>query len=1163
MKKYFYFAAALLFAAISCTKETPDTTAERPVSPELSGRKTIVLNIAGPDTKTYVSNPATGAVSWETGDVVGVFTDKDVTAPLLFTLSGEPGTSATFTGEVSEGASHIYVFYPYSADATFADGKITMTLPSEQSVGTNNVAKGAMVTVGEATKGGSGSYIVHLHNAFSYIKFKITGDDVKEIVLSGGSDKLAGTATFSVDDGSMVGTGTVSSIRATKADGYFTKDNYYYIPVLPGSVDALSFSMTSNTHGTDTGTAGFDDWKAERVAGSALTFTRGTGLKFDALDQGTKWNWYFDIRDAASLERFRALVAADNFPADGVAKFTESFTVADGNDLADADGTFTGSLIGNNNTLTWTANGKPLFKTLNGEVSSLNIAGTVVPTVDGMFGTIAETVGTDGVIDGCKNYANGVVSVSKITAWTRIGMLAGFSQGIIKNSENHGALQVTVTGNSSNHIGEDGGTWIGGIAGQFDASGLTDKVAMKACVNKGPVALTINGTSGNNYMFVGGITGGTTAHAVADAAEEVGSIDGCYNYESVSLTLKNGGSMDDNAGTGGTANYSNVGGIAGYVEGNVTNCYNGTDADHSNVTVSALYPTNETEQCASRPAVGGIAGYVLRNVSGCYNYGNISAKGTVAGGGVANAGNGISQDASFGGIVGQIGPQEGYGSYKLSDSHNYANLEITAWMSTANRTRFDFGGVAGYSHVALQNCTNKGKMTVESKGCFNEIGGVVGWVKRAVSNLENTGTLDFTLIKTSDEGDQISEPIHIGGVVGFAEAGGSGLHNAGTSMKVSITGTSGEIFCGGAVGKTAAASNLTNSADVTLTIDTGAQLRFGGVVGNNTGTLSGTLTDDANLTLNLSNAVKNITFGGVVGWANGNVEACTNGTVKDVKTMTYKGSTSSNTWVGGCVAYTATGFSSSGWTNYEKVYIEGMETKNARIAGVLGDIGANGNGITDEYTYSSLINHGSILNESVTATGDCYVGGVSAAGTTYKVFNSCTNYGDIDHTGNIQRLGGCLAYTDRVNVSGRSTCTDIAAECDIKIDAKNIGAYVGGVLGYAYLAPKNMSFKGTIDASSSTNSSWVGGIQGHTGNGNPTFDGCYFSGSVKGRNNNYAALISAGATNGGKVYTFTNCKIAKGSSLNGTVVESLTPAILVYAHNTPTVTTDGVSLVDE
>jgi len=998
--------AAFTLAALSCSKEAQD-------APEKVGGKGLVpmtVSATGADTKTYVDGTS---IVWEDSDNLAIFdgTDKQV-----FSISNIAGKKADFSGVVTEGSTDFYAVYPADYASALNAGVLTATLPAAQVIPAGkNVAHGAMVSVGKVAADKS----LGLKNVFSYLTVEVTRDDIQSIVLNG--TNLAGEATFDAEGALKSVTSGVSTVTVTYAGGSFPTGKYY-IPVLPGTTAAGAFSVSMTALNGENA-----DWCAEKVATNAVTLKKNEGLAFGELD--TKVDWYFNIHDAASLERFRTLVSAGTFPTDGVAKFTESFAVADGNELADADGTFTGSLIGNNNTLTWTANGKPLFKTLNGEVSLLNIAGTVVPTVDGMFGTIAETVGTDGVIDGCKNYANGVVSVSKITAWTRIGMLAGFSQGIIKNSENHGALQVTVTGNASNHVGEDGGTWIGGIAGQFDASGLTDKVAMKACVNKGPVALTINGTSANNYMFVGGITGGTTAHAVADAAEEVGSIDGCYNYESVSLTLKNGGSMDDNAGTGGSANYSNVGGIAGYVEGNVTNCYNGTDADHSNAKVSAFYPTNEEAQCASRPAVGGIAGYVLRNTSDSYNYGNVSVKGTFAGGGVGNPGNGVSNEVSLGGIVGQAGPSSDADLYSISNCHNYGALDLVGWMSYSNGTGFNYGSIVGFSAIDLTNCTNNAAMTVNSKGAYNRIGGIVGNTTANLSSLVNNGSLTINLKRTSagsvDSYKQLMQEIFVGGIVGKISAGKN-------------------------------MSSLSNAGDVTITVESADDLAFssaskhlsvGGVTGYlNSATALSKFSNSGDITLNSNQALtKNVILGGVVGWFESTTSTLTD--FSNSGNLENNISTSGEVNVAGITTLIQAATFSGTTSNSGNITNNGSSTaasgENMHIGGLIGVIqGTKLNGTAGSY----ITNSGNVTNTGSSPWQT--IGGVvahanssAAASVTY-----CKNTGKVSttggNTGTASNLvvGGVIARTNQAITFNNLVNGDESAKNDAIKGAVEINA---------------------------------------------------------------------------------------------------------------------------
>lgn len=1104
MKKYLFFAAALLFAAISCTKETPDTNTELPDAGKQGGRKTIVLNIAGPDTKTYVSDPDHGIISWEAGDAVGVFTDKDAT-PIEFALSGAAGTSATFTGEVSEGASKIYVFYPYSADATFADGKITMTLPSEQSVVANNVAKGAMVTVGEATKGGDGSYSARLHNAFSYIKFRITGDDIKEIVLSAGSEKLAGKATFSVADGTMTGTGTVSSIRATKADGYFTKDNYYYIPVLPGSVDALSFSMTSNTHGTDTGTTGFDDWKAERVAGSALTFTRGTGLKFDALDQGTKWNWYFDIQDAASLERFRALVAADKFPAEGVAKFTSDIDLS-GETLAAAAGTFKGTLDGQGHSITnWTSNGVSLLNVVGDGTAKSVVKGITLAascdlnmTVEEQdFGFLAKTVAKASEMTDCHNSAGITATVSE-TGAKNIGSLVGSSKGKILDCSNSGNIILNVQGSlESTDLIEFGGL-IGSIVASTDVSSLT---------NTGNI--TVNTVSG-------GSLGRTEIGGVA------GYAGGAYTYSSIenSGNITNNGASSNTVYIGGLfGRYGSATLTSGVNDGAISNAGNVTSVwmgglfgNIQNVTVNAsaeLAVLNNGDVSntgnATEQYIGGIVGQQNNEAGPCSVIGAVN-KGAV----LTNA---PATMIRIGGIIGSA-----HQPLTLGENTNKASVEIG---SSVTSTTVYAGGILGYAQSSMTlttKNTNEGQIrnSASSAGTVY-MAGILAYTSSGATlnnqinegNITNSGT--------------VTSLLEIGGIVGYVPSGvgsvqnsrngkpGSSdygrITNSGVAAVARLAGIVCHIYVNNPLTACDNYGPVKNETRCTGTDDSNPVLMVSGIVAFNQGYAGMTIKDCTNhetATLDVLDAGQRAYVGGI--WACGNQRFT----------------------LDNCDNHAAINF-----TPATKM------SKQFGLAGIAPKVASNTN-------FQNCDNTGKItFNGGTSDGGNNYIAGIGGTfGSGAANYSNCSNTGDISVTStSLIRMGGILAYW------AAGTISNCSASCDISLTSTGKDySTVGGIIGYtAGTSLTGLHFTGTIDASGSTKKVYVGGLLAKS-NGASEFNDCSFSGNLVGAAQFVPGLYVGGLQANGYAMTFgatSKCVVAAGSKVNGVEVTSLTKDNLV------------------
>ena len=1099
MKKYLIFTAVALLAAASCNKDSFQEG--QPVSTD--GTKAVSLSISAPAAKSFVSDPAAGTISWEAGDAVGVFTDLDST-PIQFTLSGDPGTTATFTGEVSEGASSFYVFYPYDAEATFSAGKITTVLPSVQSVGENNVAKGAMVSVGTATNNG-GNYSVTLKNAFSYIKFKITGEDVKEIVLSGGTDKLAGTATFSVSDASMTGVGTASSITATKADGYFTKDTYYYIPVLPGAVAALSFSMSSNTHGTDSGTAGYDDWKAERVAGTALTFTRGTGLKFDTLDQGSAWNWYFDIHDAASLERFRALVAADKFPAKGVAKFTSDIDLS-GETLAAAAGTFKGTLDGQGHSITgWTSEGVSLFKDVSGTVKDFTIAADCNlqfnPVPCAQFGFVTLDVVSGGILDGITNNASITQTVSVTdTASAVIAPIAGRSYGLVQNCTNNGNVAITATAASQN-------VYLGGIVGYINSG---DKLALSNNVNNGDISYSLN--AAGKYVYIGGITAATSTSPIASATSSKGTMDNCENYGDVTYYCTNGGSMADNAGTAASGNVCKVGGVTGYFEGNITNCKNEGD-------VTVTFPTSETGATATAPSIGGVAAFVLRNISGCSNYGQVSLKGTFAnaGGDAIPAGAGCVKEPCVGGLVGQVGTATGAEAYSISDCHNYGVMNIYTWMQPGNGTGVNIGGVVGYTKANVSSCSNEiaspGKMMVSNKIAYIRQGGVVGRIDNSSASaydLTNDSACDFVFLRTAG-GNQIKSELHVGGVIGYSNAPAEKLCNK-KAINVTVTGD-------GATGD--------------------AQLRFGGVIARSSANVKDAL-NEGNITIT-KNAVSNgSVIGGVIGWGNTNLNDTGVATILENRgNITLQGTPTAvqTLYFGGVIGY-PDGAKIKGALNSGNLLVN----HNSGETNVGGIVGKNTSADARFYNCS---NSGTVTVKSNTAKLN--LGGIAGYNSNANfLLDNCVNQaaGEIAFSGKASaavRVGGVIGSVD----GGQMVFNSPANYADITVTGSTSSDQnIGGLVGYAPSTKYNgCTVEATIKSPSNANG-FVGGIAGRTNVNGVTMKGCRLNVDVQYAANNYHGLVAGSHNSADQTVNLGTDEepfsIVKGSKLGAVTVNSYT-----------------------
>ncbi len=549
----------------------------------------------------------------------------------------------------------------------------------------------------------------------------------------------------------------------------------------------------------------------------------------------------------------------------GYASYEAGETVTIENDL-DLEGvsfssipSFIGTLDGQGHAIkNWTSDGSPLFTTLGrsegegGTVKNLvlDASCTLTPSLDGNFGFIAATVQASGIIDGIQVKANAVPLNVTTLAAPHLGMIAGVSYGIIQNCVNDGNLSVTSAAATGN-------AYVGGIVGYINAG---DRTGLLGNQNNGDITYTMNGPG--MFVYLGGITAGTSTSVIADAKNSKGTVENCINTGKVTYTCTNGGSMAQNEGTGRTGNYFKVGGVAGYFEGNVIGCTNRGD-------VSVAIPTKEDGACATGPSIGGVAAFVLRDMTGCKNYGKVSISGTFAGGGTGNQGCGITGEFAAGGVVGQIGASVNPTSYSLSDCHNYGELNLSGWMSYTNGTGFNFGGVAGYSAAPVSNCSNNASMLAECKGAYVRMGGVVGNTRSTASSLENNGALDFRLVRSTAGAvgtyKQLASELRIGGVIGLAVGNSSELANK-AAMALTTTAAddlAANLQIGGAVGYTQGTLTASNSGKITVTYS-GKQVKCGGVLGESTAqSLSGCV-NTGNMDITCG-SIKQSWFGGVFG----------------------------------------------------------------------------------------------------------------------------------------------------------------------------------------------------------------------------------------------------------------------------------------------------------
>ena len=1177
MKKYFRFilAAMAMTAMASCAEELEDPTKE-PVDVELVPMTITV----GSDTKTHFAEDGK-TVNWCETDEIAVF-DK-VGEKRRFTIKegSVDGKQAIFEGQVAAGTTDYCAVYPYSAAGSCSDGKVVATTPLEQTISGKNVADGAIVAVGKSKVGQP----LQFRNVVGVFKFEVTYTDVTEIYLEGNA--IAGQAQFDAATGE-VESGTVENASAMvtlKPSGEKFATGTYYIPLLPGTTEAGKFMITMAREG---------DMGAVYTIPKDVTVPRNDGFIVD----DTKLTETFLIKDAVTLQTF--LTAAKDYKAGQHATIVKDIDLT-GVTLTPAT-KFLGTLDGRNHSLkNWTSDGVALF-------NEISYTGTTGATVRNLkidesckltplfgsehFGFIARMVSAYSVLENCENRAD-VKVTAETMGTTYFGTLVGKSYGIIRNCRNTGDVELNITGDVTANV------YMGCIMGysniQTQSSlGGEYVYCMKDCQNDGDFLFTVGGYA--CHVFLGGVASGTSCGALSETSANKGTFKNCLNTGTVQYIVKNGASLEDNAGAAGKNDaYINMGGVVGYCEGSLESCVNRGP-------VKMQGPTLESAWALKRGAVGGVSGFVLFSVTDCENYGTVSAKSTWVNGTEKTAGAGNTSASSFGGVVGQAGllTTAAAADYTFSGNHNHGALSFTDWMPSVNNSGAYFGGVVGYSTMKVTECSNNATMDVDTKTGHTYLGGVVGQCTAGVESLTNSGDLNVLAQRTTS----------------------TYTTSTGTDGKetISVTGQLGTNFRVGGV--VAVVSNdkmvnsCTNNNAVTVNIKSVdlyvAQVMVGGVLGRATCTFKNNI-NNGKVTVNQDPNTKGITLGGVVGWLQGAI-GITKG--ENNGAVAYNAENSPATsYIGGFAGYINSTEGLSGVKNTAPVTVNhGGSGGACRVGGVIGHLAGSAGTVVENLvntetgvvstthlpkyfdaggvigradkmlTFKSLSNAAPVRVSAPDVRSDWFtVGGVMGRNTEESTYNGCSNSGDITVDVHTNNTGYCYVHgiageqdssksftmTDNTNTGdiyvdcadtkcgwqiggitsycgGAGTNSGNVCKADITLVGTSTAIHnVGGIMGYcARSVYENCTYEGTIttNGAASGQFGYLGGIVGRSNNATMNFRGCTLKAVIKYGANSYGGVLdgdlniadrTANIGVEGKV-----TKILSGSSVNGTAVTS-------------------------
>ena len=313
-----------------------------------------------------------------------------------------------------------------------------------------------------------------------------------------------------------------------------------------------------------------------------------------------------------------------------------------------------------------------------------------------------------------------------------------------------------------------------GLFGRCD--GLTESSGIK---NLGIVGGSVSVSAGID-TYAGGIVGWFDTYRASIA------INNCYNTAKINVLLL------------GKSASSSVGGIVGYTETALLNCYNkgeihvpttavtaraggvaGSSSTNAANAFANCYNVGVVNSAAATAYLGGIVGSLWRSsLDNCYNAGTITALSSSAlfayAGGITGCA-GSSTDVSaltrcynvgavttFAALMSNAGGISGTSWASISSCYNAGIVNASA--KTASITYARAGGIVGERSASITDCYNVGTVVANATGLYTTTysyaGGITGEVSAtAVATCYNWGKVNAS--------SSFAESAYTGGIVGY------------------------------------------------------------------------------------------------------------------------------------------------------------------------------------------------------------------------------------------------------------------------------------------------------------------------------------------------------------------------------------------------------------
>ena len=1063
--------AALLLAAVACSREELDTPSDKPVA-----KTEFRLGIAETKTSLGASENNKRKVYWSSGDKVAI---NGITSDEL-TEVGEAVSSAVFTFDEAPTAPY-NVIYPAGIykDAT------TVTLPAYQTWKQGTFDDGMFPMAGYSATGLDAT-MGYLCSTIKISILKDNGetpdaDNIRVVTFEGLADERI-SGDFTIDYEALTLTPVASPSAADKKvsvaalnQALSTTDALDVFIVVPARNYASGFKITvQDSQGHTMTKTGYTQSGKELEAGKLYNMPdvrfvpsgQATGIEIwdaeDLIEFATRYN----NREYNALGSGLIATVMDDITFD--ASTSSAFNATGGIGCKDSKGDnyFEGTFNGNN-------------KTISG------LAGTV-----SMF---RYTVSSGTIKDLTLDNSCSFTFTHPNSAELYVGAMVGYHRGTLKNVTVNADVAL-VAGNVSNAT-EVGGlvgrvvigtvdactyagnltvpagfsvttqkTYIGGLVGRIaNANGIVKDSNFNGTLE---TEARVSSTSTSDpYLFVGGIIG----------ANFGGTVEGCVTTDHPkSVTMANNTSYSGTLINHTTLAYFLVqGGIAGWNAGMCKDCTNGATIQNFVLTTGANgTASNDNSRYYN---IGGIVGTNASagTVSGCTNNAALESRST-------------PRIQKIGGVV-------GYNTGTVTSSSNTSAGSIT--FATSNISPYNLrvgevGGVIGNNAGTVSNVSNAGNIslsrTESNAGVELKFGGVIGLTTSAIDggsskNISNSGNIQDTYNGTT----VTTAGLRFGGVVGSAKASVKNVTNSGkVEFQLSSANVMSKLYMGGIVGEVNSSANVEvsgceNEGEVYFNVNGKAAAHTGNYIGGIVGFF--TTSDSVNATIsgcdnsgyihsqcNGTTAVTDINLGGIAGKLDGSsdvsISACNNNcsTGTEGKVHLLVGPNSANN-VGGILGYSATNVTISNSTNnglatYQLNAVLENATINGCVGGIMGTLAV---GKTASLT--GCTNNGEVFFDNNGKGGtadsdtgkytDTYAGGILAKGAGIT-FTNCTNNGYV-HGGNSVKHNGTSCYTGGIvaYLSGSSSITGCTNTADVYNDqfvnsATVTNAFTGGIAAF-------------------------------------------------------------------------------------------------------------------